>query len=69
MRAQFKEIIKQVWREGELPLDWKTGIIVPIFKKGNQEVEENYRDIALLCTAYKIYAEIVRNRLEKKVNR
>lgn len=69
VRAEFKEIIKRVWRGGDLPLDWKTGIIVPIFKKGNQEMEENYRDIALLCTAYKIYAKIVRNRLEKEVNR
>lgn len=40
-----------------------------IFKKGDQDRIENYRDISLLCTAYKVYAEILRKRLEKEVER
>lgn len=36
-------------------------------KRGNQKKAENYRDISLLCSAYKIYAEILRKRLEKKI--
>lgn len=44
-------------------------MIVPIYKKGKQEVVENYRGISLLCTAYKIYAEILRNRSDEEVER
>lgn len=63
------DLLKQVWREGVTPKDWKTSVIVPIFKKGDQEKEENYRGISLLSTAYKVYAEILRNRLEREVDR
>lgn len=41
-------------------------MVVPIFKKGDPEEMKNYRDISLLCTAYKIYAEILRARLEEE---
>ncbi|KAL6258251.1 hypothetical protein P5V15_010182 [Pogonomyrmex californicus] len=40
-------------------------IIVPLYRKEDQEQVENYRGISL-CTAYKVYAEIVRRSLEKK---
>lgn len=39
---------------------------MPLHKRGDKEKVENYRGITLLCTAYKIYAEILRKRLEKK---
>jgi len=32
-------------------------------------VVSNYRGISLLCTAYKVYAEIVKNRMETEVER
>lgn len=58
-----------MWKEGITPKDWKTSVIVPIFKKGNKEKAKNYRGISLLYTANKIFAEILRGRLEIEVDR
>ncbi|XP_039309072.1 uncharacterized protein LOC120358560 [Solenopsis invicta] len=69
LREKVIRLIQQVWKEGEMPEDWRMSIIVPLYKSGDQEKMENYRDISLLCTAYKVYAEIIRNRLEKEVER
>jgi len=41
--------------------------VVPLYKKGDPDVTSNYRGISLLCTAYKIYAELLRRRLEGEV--
>jgi len=41
-------------------------VVVPLHKRGDKDVTGNYRGISLLCTAYKVYAEILRNRLEKE---
>ncbi|XP_018372884.1 PREDICTED: uncharacterized protein LOC108767472 [Trachymyrmex cornetzi] len=59
-------LMKMVWRKGKIPEDWKKSIIVPIYKRGDKEKATNYRGITLLCTAYKLYAEILKNRLEKE---
>lgn len=61
------EIINQVWKEGDILKDWRKSVIVPIHKKGDQEKVENYRGISLLCTAYKIYVEVLRSRLEEEI--
>lgn len=42
---------------------------MPLFKKSEQEKEENERGSLLLCTAYKIYAEILRKRLEETIDK
>lgn len=36
-------------------------------KRGDKEKAKNYRGISLLCTAYKIYAEVIRNGIEKEI--
>lgn len=41
--------------------------MVPIYKKGDCNSVENYRRILILCTLYKVYAEILKERLEKEV--
>jgi len=41
--------------------------VVPLYKRGEKDAVENYRRISLLCTAYKIYAEVITNRLKKEV--
>lgn len=48
-------------------MDWRIAIIVPLYKRGNENEVGNYRGISLLCSAYKIYAEVLRNRLEKEI--
>lgn len=35
-------------RRGKVPLEWKTGIVIPIFRKGNKNNLENYRGMTLL---------------------
>ena len=44
------------WREGGAPVDWQTGIVVPIVKKGDRRECSNYRGITLLGLPEKIYA-------------
>lgn len=65
VRKGFIILLEQIWAEGDIPKNWKT-IIVPLYKRGEKEQVESYRGISLLCSAYKIYAEILRNRLEKE---
>lgn len=61
--------LMKVWKEGTIPKDWKTGVMMPVYKKGDPETEENYRGISLLCMAYKIYAEVLKNILEREITR
>jgi len=42
-------------------------VITPIHKKGNTSDVRNYRGITLLCTAYKIYAAILAERLREEI--
>lgn len=67
VQERLLEILKKVWARQGVPEDWKTAVIVPLFKKGDKNKTENYRGISLLPTAYKVYTEILRGRLEKEV--
>ena len=42
-----------------LPSDWKRAYIVPIFKKGNRAIPNNYRPVSLTCICSKILEHIV----------
>ncbi|KAI3365343.1 hypothetical protein L3Q82_010131 [Scortum barcoo] len=44
------------WRLGTVPLEWQTGVVVPLFKKGDRRVCSNYRGITLLSLPGKVYA-------------
>lgn len=52
-----------------LPEDWRKGLIVPLYKRGDTESVKNYRGVSLLCSAYKIYTEVIRNRMENEVEK
>lgn len=47
--------------------EWNKGMIYPIFKKGEKSDVKNYRGIILMDTAYKIYANILNEKLKKEV--
>jgi hypothetical protein len=51
-----------------VPQQWKESIILPIYKKGDRTDCNNYREIPLLSTAYKILSNIPQYRLTPYVN-
>jgi len=56
-----------IWKDGGIPEEWNRGIISPIFKKGEKSDVKNYRGVTLMDTAYKIYANILNERLKREV--
>ena len=65
-------VCQVAWKFGKTPRDWQTGVIIPIFKKGDRKQCTNYRGISLLSLPGKVYAkclerkcrEIVESKLE-----
>ena len=48
---------------GELPQDWKTANVSPIYKNGNKQHAENYRPISLTSVPCKIMESIIKENL------
>ncbi|XP_023245816.1 uncharacterized protein LOC111643025 [Copidosoma floridanum] len=65
--AALWELLKKVWKKGELPDQWRQGTICLIHKKGDKDKLENYRGVTLTCTAYKIYASMLNEMLKKEI--
>ena len=63
----FKKMVRLIWKDGGVIEDWKVGIISPVFKKGDKSDIRNYRGVTIMDTAYKIYAEILNDRLENVI--
>jgi hypothetical protein len=61
-------VFEVAWKTGKVPLDWQTGVVVPIFKKGDQRECCNYRGITLLSLPGKAYAKVLHSRLTEVVD-
>jgi reverse transcriptase-like protein len=58
----LNRLCKIPWNTGKTPLDWQTGVIIPLFKKGDQKECSNYRKIFLLSLPGKVYAKVLEQR-------
>ena len=66
------QVCQVVWKFSKTSKDYQTGVIIPIFKKGDRKQCTNYRGISLLSLPGKVYAkclerkcrEIVESKLE-----
>ena len=41
-------------RTAHMPIDWRTGLLVPIYKKGDPDIPSNYKPICLLSSLRKV---------------
>jgi len=59
----LKLIFEKSLITNQLPLDWRSANISPIFKKGSKNDVKNYRPISLTCICCKIFESIIRDHL------
>ena len=60
-------VCQVVWKFGKTPRDWQTGVIIPIFKKGDRKQCANYRGISLLSLPGKAYAKCLERKCREIV--
>lgn len=60
-------IFEKVWNEEVVPEDWRTSLIVPVYKTGDKQDCSNYRGITLLSTAMKLYEKILDRKIRQKI--
>ena len=59
-------LCNKIWQEERFPEDWRRSVIIPIFKKKDKLVCDNYRGISLLCHAEKLMASILLQRIKPR---
>lgn len=65
LQSILLKVINHHIREKELPYDLKKGLIILLYKKGDETLLKNYRPITLLNPDYKIITGTLNNRLIK----
>lgn len=65
LATPFTILFRKSLDNGEVPADWKTAFVTPIFKKGNKATPSNYRPVSLTCIACKVMEKLVRERVLK----
>ena len=63
----FTNLINKIHELEECPEDWGKAIIVPIHKKSDKSVCNNYRGISLLSIPGKVFTKTLQNRMRKYV--
>ena len=61
-------VCQVAWKLGKTPRDWKTGVIIPIFKKEDLKQCTNYRGISLLSLPGKYMPNALKGNAEKYWN-
>ena len=62
LKIHLLELFNKIIDKNQMPQEWETGMVINIHKKGTKSKCENYRGITLLSTAYKLFANIIKNR-------
>ena len=52
-------IYQQFWLTREVPVDWKSANVMPIYKKGQKEDPRSYRPVSLTSVPGKVMGQII----------
>ena len=61
----LSKLLESIYVSNEIPEQWLFSKIIPVHKKGNKSVIENYRPVANLCSASKIFERLILNRINQ----
>lgn len=64
-KEKLRLVLNKALESEKVPQDWQTGIIIPIYKKGDSRECANYRGITLLSVVGKLYARILERRIRE----
>jgi hypothetical protein len=59
LKKRLHALICNILRDEKMPDDWKIGLIILLFKKGDKLKCENYQGITLLNISYEILSSII----------
>jgi len=65
LKIHLLQLFNKIMDKNQMPQEWETGMVINIHKKGTKSKCENHRGITLLPTAYKLFANIIKNRLNE----
>ena len=57
-------LVEAVWKEKRVPQEWMDTILIPIPKKGNLHICDNWYGISLLEVMGKVMARMIQNRMQ-----
>ena len=57
-----------IWESETFPSDWSTSILLPLPKRGDKSLCQNYRGISLIDTAAKIFTSVLLRRISAERN-
>ena len=63
----IRDLFCTVWREEQVPREWRDAVLVPIPKKGDLTLCDNWRGISLLDVVGKLFTKIMQSRLQMVV--
>ena len=67
MVESLRLLFSRCWKAGQVPREWREGMVVPIYKKGDPLECSNYRGITLLSVVGKVFASVLRERVTRIV--
>jgi len=67
MERWVGEFCNRIWKGESWLEEWKEGIIMPIIKKGEGEKVEEYREVTMLTSLYKVYVSVLAEKLNKEL--
>jgi hypothetical protein len=68
LKSKLTKLVCKIFLEQTIPEEWRTCRAIPLFKKGDKKIPDNYRNISLNITTLKLTTKILANKLSETVD-
>ena len=65
LKLVLNQLFNMIYDTGIYPENWSTGVIVPIYKKGDKDNPANFRGITLTCAMSKLFTFMLNRRINE----